>query len=80
MILLQGRWGLTAAEEEREEWRQEDFRTEFLPVQRAQLQIVSRSYEVSAIHCVDKRACCCVSHMHIRIIKTLNKLHLNAVL
>jgi hypothetical protein len=39
---------LTAAEEEREEWRQEDFRTEFLPVQRAQLRIVSQSYEVSA--------------------------------
>ncbi|XP_028405676.1 gamma-tubulin complex component 3 homolog isoform X1 [Dendronephthya gigantea] len=41
----EGRWGFTAAEEEREEWRQEDFRTEFLPVQRAQLQIVSQSYE-----------------------------------
>lgn len=44
--MFQGRWGLTSAEEEDEEWRQEDFKTEFLPVQRAQLQIVAQSYEV----------------------------------
>lgn len=41
----EGRWGLTSTEEEQEEWREEDFKTEFLPVQRAQLQIVAQSYE-----------------------------------